>query len=221
MNLRTALLDVRQMGEADRLTTMAGKSIYELMERAGWAVRFEIERRWSKRIVTVLCGPGNNGGDGFVTARLLANAGWVVHVSLLGSREDLKGAAREHADLWQGAVTPINIASLGRAELVVDAIFGAGLSRAFSGPAQEAMAAAVERKLPIIAIDVPSGLMGDTGESLGAVASDLTVTFFRKKPGQLLDRLPKLIAGTRTKDWYDCLNHFMMTNRPTPSTSQS
>lgn len=186
MNLRTALLDVRQMGEADRLTTMAGTSIHELMERAGWAVRREIERRWSKRLVTVFCGPGNNGGDGFVTARLLVNAGWVVHVSLLGSRDDLKGAAREHADLWQRDVTPITIASLGRAELVVDAIFGAGLSRTFSGPAQEALTAALERKLPIIAIDVPSGLMGDTGESLGAVASDLTVTFFRRKPGHLL-----------------------------------
>ncbi|MEO8615002.1 MAG: NAD(P)H-hydrate dehydratase [Luteolibacter sp.] len=186
MNLRTALLDVRQMGEADRLTTMAGTSTYELMERAGWAVRCEIERRWSKRLVTVLCGPGNNGGDGFVTARLLADAGWEVHVSLLGSRDDLKGAARDHADLWQRDVSPLNTASLGRAELVVDAIFGAGLSRAFSGAAQEALAAAVERKLPIIAIDVPSGLMGNTGESLGAVVSDLTVTFFRKKPGHLL-----------------------------------
>ena len=126
MNLRTASLDVRQMREAHHLTTMAGRSIYELMERAGWSVRFEIEQRWSKRLVTVLCGPGNNGGDGFVTARLLADAGWVVHVSLLGSRDDLKGAARNHADLWQGAVTPLTVASLGRAELVVDAIFGAG-----------------------------------------------------------------------------------------------
>ncbi len=186
MNLRTALLNVRQMDEADRLTTMSGASIHELMDRAGRAVSCEIERRWSKRSVTVLCGPGNNGGDGFVTARLLAKAGWVVQVSLLGSRDDLKGAARQHSDLWQGEITPITIASLDGAELVVDAIFGAGLSRAFSGPAQETLTAAVVRKLPIIAIDVPSGLMGDTGASLGAVAADLTVTFFRKKPGHLL-----------------------------------
>ena len=186
MNLRTALLDVRQMDEADRLTTMAGTSGFELMERAGWAVSREIQRRRSKRHVTVLCGPGKNGGDGFVTARLLAAAGWPVHVSLLGSRDELKGAARDHADLWQGNISPLNAASLDRAELVVDAIFGAGLSRALSGPAQEALAVAVKRKLPIIAIDIPSGLMGDTGESLGAVASDLTVTFFRKKPGHLL-----------------------------------
>ena len=133
MNLRTALLDVRQMDEADRLTTMAGTSGFELMERAGWAVSREIQRRRSKRHVTVLCGPGKNGGDGFVTARLLAAAGWPVHVSLLGSRDELKGAARDHADLWQGNISPLNAASLDRAELVVDAIFGAGLSRALSG----------------------------------------------------------------------------------------
>jgi ADP-dependent NAD(P)H-hydrate dehydratase / NAD(P)H-hydrate epimerase len=186
MNSETALLNVRQMLEADRLTIQSGVSSFELMARAGWAVKCEIERRWSKRQVAVLCGPGNNGGDGFVTARLLAAAGWVVHVSLLGSQEDLEGTARAHADLWCGAIKPLTVASLDGAELVVDAIFGAGLSRAFSGPAQETLAAAVERKLPIVAIDVPSGLMGDTGESLGAVVSDLTVTFFRKNPGHLL-----------------------------------
>ena len=186
MNLRTALLNIRQLGDATHLTAMVGTSIHELMEQAGRSVRQEIVRRWSKCVVTVLCGPGNKGGVGFVTARLLADAGWVAHVSLIGSSDDLRGAARHHANLWKGVVSPLTVASLGSAELVVDAIFGAGLNRAFTGPGQEALAAAAERKLPIIAIDLPSGLMGDTGESLRAVAADLTVTFFRKKPGHLL-----------------------------------
>jgi ADP-dependent NAD(P)H-hydrate dehydratase / NAD(P)H-hydrate epimerase len=186
MNLNTALLNGRQMAEANHLTTMTGVSHHDWLERAGVAVSTEIKRRWSKRVVTVLCGLGNNGGEGFATARLLSNAGWMVQVSLLGTKDVLQGAAREHADLWQGEITPISVASLNGAKLVVDAILGTGINRVFSGVAHETMAAAVAKKLPIIAIDVPSGLMGDTGETLGAVISDLTVTFLRKKPGHLL-----------------------------------
>ena len=194
MNLQTALLDVHQMAEADRLTVAAGGNINELMEHAGWAVKSEIEQRWSSCPVVVLCGPGNNGGDGFVAARLLAEAGWLVRIALLGAREHLKDAARHHAELWRGVVEPLTPAALDGAELVVDAIFGAGLSRALEGSAAETLAAAASRGLSIVAVDVPSGLMGDTGEVMGAVAAVLTVTFFRKKPGHLL--LPgRLLCG--------------------------
>ena len=194
MNLQTALLDVHQMAEADRLTVAAGGNINELMEHAGWAVKSEIEQRWSSCPVVVLCGPGNNGGDGFVAARLLAEAGWLVRIALLGPREHLKDAARHHAELWRGVVEPLTPAALDGAELVVDAIFGAGLSRALEGSAAETLAAAASRGLSIVAVDVPSGLMGDTGEVMGAVAAVLTVTFFRKKPGHLL--LPgRLLCG--------------------------
>jgi NAD(P)H-hydrate epimerase len=186
MHCQTALLDVRQMGEADRLTVAAGTGIDELMERAGSAVKSEVERRWSSCPVVVLCGPGNNGGDGFVAARLLSEAGWPVRIALLGPRDHLKGAARHHADLWHGVVEPLTTAALEGAKLVVDALFGAGLSRALEGVAPEVLASAASRGLPIVAVDVPSGLMGDTGEVLGAVAAVLTVTFFRKKPGHLL-----------------------------------
>jgi ADP-dependent NAD(P)H-hydrate dehydratase / NAD(P)H-hydrate epimerase len=186
MNFQCALLDVRQMGEADRLSLATGKTVIELMENAGTAVCVEIEKRWAPRHVTVLCGPGNNGGDGFVVANRLFNDGWPVRVAMLGLREKMTGAARHHADLWQGAVEPMCPDVLVGTELVVDAIFGAGLSRPLDGLAEDTLAAASERKLPIVAIDVPSGLMGNTGEAFGAVASDLTVTFFRKKPGHLL-----------------------------------
>jgi NAD(P)H-hydrate epimerase len=186
MNFQTALLDVHRMGEADRLSVAAGTPVTELMGNAGIAVTAEIERRWSVRPVTVLCGPGNNGGDGFATAWLLAEAGWPVRVALLGSRDRLTGAALHYAQRWQWAIEPMTAAVLDEAELVVDAIFGAGLSRALEGAAAEILATAAQRGLTIVAIDVPSGVMGDTGQALGAVAATLSVTFFRKKPGHLL-----------------------------------
>ncbi len=186
MNLKPALLNVSQMSVADLLTVASGISVNELMDNAGAAVAHEIKQRWSARPVTVLCGPGNNGGDGFVTARLLAESGWQVRVALLGSREKLVGAARCHADLWHGEVEPLTLVVLDGAELIVDAIFGAGLSRPLQEGAADTLAAAALRKIPIVAIDVPSGLMGDTGEAFGAVAAILTVTFFRKKPGHVL-----------------------------------
>jgi len=186
MNYSTALLDGRQTAEADRLTAASGTSEIILMENAGRTVAREIAQRRDMCPVMVLCGPGNNGGDGFVVARHLNEAGWPVRIALLGSRERLTGAARHHSELWQGAVEPLTPAVLDGAGLAVDALFGAGLSRALEGSAKETLAAAAGKGLRIVAIDVPSGLMGDTGQSLGAVQSIQTVTFFRKKPGHLL-----------------------------------
>lgn len=186
MNPRSAVLTVRQMGEADRLTIAAGTSGQALMENAGAAVAHAILARHRPGPVTILCGPGNNGGDGFVAARHLAEAGWPVRLALLGARDHLKGEARYHAAQWRGDVSPLAPAALDGAALIVDAIFGAGLSRALSGPAAETLAAAAQTGAPIVAIDIPSGIMGDTGESLGAVAAALTVTYFRKTPGHLL-----------------------------------
>jgi len=180
------VLTVAQMGEADRLTIAGGTSAVELMENAGDAVVGEIGRRWSPRPVIVLCGPGNNGGDGFVAARRLAEAGWPVRIALLGRRDHLVGEAAYNAALWLGDVEPMASAALKDAQLVVDAVFGAGLSRPLQGPALETLAAAAERKLTLVAVDVPSGVMGDTGEAFGAVAAVLTVTCFRKKPGHLI-----------------------------------
>jgi ADP-dependent NAD(P)H-hydrate dehydratase / NAD(P)H-hydrate epimerase len=115
-------------------------------------------------------------------------------MGLLGLLDGLTGAARHHAERWRGAIEPLTPSLLDGAHLVVDAIFGAGLSRALEGLARDTLAAAAHTGAPIIAVDVPSGLMGDTGEALGAVAAVLTVTFFRKKPGHLL--LPgRLLCG--------------------------
>ena len=185
-NRQTAVLTVRQMEDADRLSVVAGVSSYELMANAGAAVAHEIERKWAPRPVVVLCGPGNNGGDGFVTAHVLAEAGWPVRVAMLGSRFSLKGDARQHAQRWEGEVAALSPAVLEGAELIVDALFGAGLSRPLEGQALDTLAAASQGTVPIIAIDTPSGVMGDTGEALGAAPAVMTVTFLCKKPGHLL-----------------------------------
>jgi hydroxyethylthiazole kinase-like uncharacterized protein yjeF len=180
------LLTVSQMGEADRLSVAAGVASRELMENAGSAVARAITDRWSKRPVTVLCGPGNNGGDGFVAARHLAGMGWPVRLALLDAKDRLKGDARVNAARWSGPIEPMTPTIVEGAGLVVDALFGAGLDRALVGSAAAILAAAAAHAAPIIAIDVPSGVMGDTGVSLGAVPAGMTVTFFRKKPGHLL-----------------------------------
>ncbi len=185
MSSDQALLTVSQMNAADRLAIALGTPGVVLMENAGASVAREITRRWSPRAVAVLCGPGNNGGDGFVVARHLAAAGWQVRLALLGARDALKGDAAYHAQLWTGSVEPLTCDVLEGAALVVDALFGSGLTRALEGAVAEVLAAAATRA-PVVAVDVPSGVMGDSGVTLGAVPAALTVTFFRKKPGHLL-----------------------------------
>jgi NAD(P)H-hydrate epimerase len=174
------------MQEADRLTEAAGISGKELMQNAGTAVATEVMRRWSVRPVAVLCGPGNNGGDGFVVARALTDAGWPVRLGLRGVIAHLRGDAAHHAARWKGPVEPLDAGILDTAELLVDALFGAGLSRPLDTDLARLLEAAAERRIPVVAVDVPSGVMGDTGESFGAVRAELTVTFTRKKPAHLL-----------------------------------
>ena len=186
MDLAAALLTIDQMAEADRLSMAAGVPEFELIANAGACVANAIMARWPVQPLVVLCGPGNNGGDGFVAAQRLADAGWPVRVAMLGRRSDLKGSAHRHAERWQGDVEPLAIAVLKGAQLIVDALFGAGLSRPLTGIARDTLAAAAAGKAPIIAVDMPSGVMGDTGEVLGAISVALTVTFFRKKPGHVL-----------------------------------
>lgn len=182
-----AVLTPREMACADQQATAGGVSGVDLMEAAGRAVAAAVIARWSPRATTVLCGPGNNGGDGFVTARLLAVAGWSVKVALLGELDQLSGAAAYHAALWPGTPTALAPECLDGAALVIDAIFGAGLSRPVEGPARATLEALGAAGLPICAVDVPSGLDGASGQLRGiAVAADMTVTFFRRKPGHLL-----------------------------------
>jgi ADP-dependent NAD(P)H-hydrate dehydratase / NAD(P)H-hydrate epimerase len=184
---RQALLSPRQMGEADRRTIAGGVAGSLLMENAGRAVADAVSRRFPPCPLAVLCGPGNNGGDGFVAARVLAGRGWPVRLGLLGAVADLKGDAAVAAAGWPGRVEPLRPEILDGAGLAIDGIFGAGLKRPLDGVARAVVEALGERRLPVVAIDVPSGIDGATGEVRGAAPrARLTVTFFRKKPGHLL-----------------------------------
>ena len=170
-----------------RAAVRGGTASSDLMLRAGTAVADHIQRRWSPRPVIVLCGPGNNGGDGFVVARVLAQQGWTVQVALEGDIASLRGDAKLHASRWSGPTLPLTPAALQGSQLIVDAIFGAGLNRGMSALIIDTLTQASRARIPLIAVDVPSGVMGDTGSAAGAVvAAHSTVTFARKKPGHVL-----------------------------------
>ncbi len=178
------LLTVSEMAKADAAAIALGISGERLMEAAGKAVADTIIEHGGRR-VAVMCGPGNNGGDGFVAARHLRNAGREVRLGLLGDFEQLSGDARLNADRWEGATEVLSTDLLQDADCVVDAIFGAGLSRDIHGVAHELIEAIGDRYC--VAVDIPSGVHGDSGEVMGiAPKVDKTVTFFRLKPGHLL-----------------------------------
>ena len=183
--LDCALLGVEEMYAADKAAIDGGTAGEALMEVAGRAVADAVMDTGGPAPVCILCGPGNNGGDGFVAARYLKEAEWPVRVALLGDRDRLKGDARVNADRWDGSVEPLTPEVLDGTDVVVDALFGAGLARALDGVARATIEAVGDRTC--IAVDVPSGVHGDTGEILGvAPQADVTVTFFRRKPGHLL-----------------------------------
>ena len=187
MSEELALLSVAEMYAADRAAIAAGIPGEALMESAGRAVADRIRARWDPRPTAILCGPGNNGGDGFVIARLLAEHGWPVTVALLGEPAALRGDAALNAGRWTGPVVPLGPGALDGAGLAVDAIFGAGLAREVDGPARAAIEALARAAIPCVAVDVPSGVDGNGGAVLGAAAAAaMTVTFFRKKPGHVL-----------------------------------
>ena len=180
------LLTVSEMAEADRLAVAAGVPSLTLMENAGRAVAEIVEANYKPGAVAVLCGPGNNGGDGYVTARHLKDRGWEVWVECIADPASLKGDAAEMFKRWDGETRVVTRAR--RADIVIDAIFGAGLSRPLDMNMGVLARTLNETGLPVIAIDVPSGLHGDLGRPLGedCVRAERTVTFFRKKPGHVL-----------------------------------
>jgi hydroxyethylthiazole kinase-like uncharacterized protein yjeF len=189
------LLTNTEMSEADRRAIAAGVSGETLMENAGAAVaRAVMGRHPPGSRVAVVAGAGNNGGDGFVAARRLERDGYRVTVHLIGRREALKGDAAWAAGQWQGPVLngPQDLArdlasELAGAHVIIDALFGAGLDRPVAGDALAAITAMNGAGVPVVAVDLPSGISGTTGEVLGAaVNASRTVTFFRKKPGHLL-----------------------------------
>lgn len=180
------LLTTAEMAEADRLTIAGGVPGIALMEEAGIAVADAANALQGKRVV-VVAGPGNNGGDGFVAARHLAERGYAVRVSFVGDRAKLKGDAAAAATRWSGPVDAASPELLKDCDIIVDALFGAGLDREVTGTARVMIEAMNASGVPAIAVDLPSGINGTTGAVMGvAVKASHTVTFFRRKPGHLL-----------------------------------
>lgn len=189
------LLSTAEMGQADRAAIAAGVDSLVLMEAAGAAVADAAvallgDAAPSETCVATACGPGNNGGDGFVAARLLAQKGYVVRVGLLGGPDALQGDAKAMRAQWSGPVASMSPGFFDGAHVIIDAMFGAGLGRPLEGEAAAAAAAMNERRrqgAQLLAVDVPSGLDGTTGDAAGPVVeATATVTFFRLKPGHLL-----------------------------------
>ncbi|WP_298985954.1 NAD(P)H-hydrate dehydratase [uncultured Roseibium sp.] len=191
------LLSPTEMGQADRLTIESGVAGIELMERAGQAVaRAAFEMVSAGARIVILCGPGNNGGDGFIAARCLAAMGYGIDVLLTHTADRLKGDALmafermgSPAELIDEGKEGQKLLStrLGRADLIIDGLFGAGLDRPLEGKIRPVVDAVNGSGMPVLAIDLPSGVNGASGEELGsAVRAQKTVTFFREKPGHIL-----------------------------------
>lgn len=182
-----AVLSAGQMRAAERVAIKSGTASAALMEAAGGKAANIAMRAFEKRPAVVICGPGNNGGDGFVVARVLASAGWLVRVALIGDRGALKGDAKLMADLYEGEIAAFSPALLEGAGLIVDAIFGTGLAREVDGDAKIAIDAINSYPAPVLSIDMPSGVHTDTGAVMGvAVQAARTVTFYARKPAHML-----------------------------------
>lgn len=197
--LSGALYTAEQVRELDRRAIVErGIAGYELMTRAGHATLNALRALWpAARSIAVLCGPGNNGGDGYVVARVARAQSLRVRVISLVDPEQLRGdAARAYADFaaagghiepWTGEVLD--------ADVIVDALYGTGLTRAPAGIAAEMLAAANAADRPLVAVDIPSGLHADSGAVLGIAArAALTVSFIGRKVGCYVGEGPEQVG---------------------------
>lgn len=182
------LLTAEEMARADRLAVAAGVASLSLMEHAGRAVAEEVVRRFPEsETVVVLCGPGNNGGDGFVAARHLVEHGYKVRLGFDCEETRLPEDARVMAERFPGPREALRPELLAGADVVIDALFGSGLTRPVEGKLARLIESVNASGLPVVAVDVPSGIDGTAGQVRGvAVRAAATVTFFRAKPGHLL-----------------------------------
>ncbi len=192
MTTRNCYYTAAAVRELDRLAIeechIAG---FELMQRAGRAAFAELQQRWpATQQLLVFCGTGNNGGDGFVIAALARAAGLGACIALVGDRASIKGDARMALALAEAQHVPfVDVAAcmqMGDAPhtVIVDALLGTGLRGEVRESFRTAIDAINASGLPVLAVDIPSGLCSDTGAVLGAaVRADVTVTFIGRKAG--------------------------------------
>lgn len=182
------------MYRADRLAEESGVSSYQLMRNAGQCIAREIIKRYKRgRRAVILCGRGNNGGDGFVVAKILKARGWSVQVGVLKSLKDMKNDALRASVEWKGTTFDLSLPlpklkkKINHCSVIVDALFGIGLNRPVKEKIKGLISAINKSDIPCISVDIPSGIDADSGCVLGtAIRADTTVSFFRPKLGHVL-----------------------------------
>lgn len=183
-----ALLTAEESRASDKAAIASGSTGEKLMESAGNAVADVILQEYAPCSTLIICGPGNNGGDGFIVARILKEQGWPVLLAVID--EDFKGDAKLAKDKWNrsgGSTRTFTTDLIKECDLIVDAIFGTGLERPVEGAYKGAVQAINESKKPVVSIDIASGIDSDKGSVLGmAVKASHTVSFTRPKPGHIL-----------------------------------
>jgi hydroxyethylthiazole kinase-like uncharacterized protein yjeF len=181
------VLTTAEMEHADRLAIAGGTPGFALMLRAGQAVAEAAMELAEQGPILVVAGRGNNGGDGFVAATELVARGRAVSIILVCDRDTLQGDAALAARGWKGPVLPCDPKAIGSPALIIDALLGAGLNRPVKGDPHDIIEAINATGVPVLGVDLPSGVNGTTGAVMGvAVHAKETVTFFRRKPGHLL-----------------------------------
>ena len=190
--------------ELERLAVTNGAVTgYDLMNRAGAAVLAVIKQQYPRaRRLLVCCGGGNNGGDGYVVARLAQRAGYVADVLSLAEPEQLTGDARRAYQDWQTlGLGLINADNLNEIDVLVDALIGTGLQREVTGIWRSMIEAINALSVPVVAVDVPSGLNADTGSVMGvAVRANITVSFLGLKPGLFTHQAADYCGDIRFED---------------------
>lgn len=181
------ILSNEQMAEADRKTIESGVPGYMLMETAAQTAVDVVLEKFNNTRTVILCGPGNNGGDGFVMARLLQEQGCEVELACLVSRDELKGDAAKAAFDWEGAIKTFKNIRIEQDNLVIDAVFGTGFSGDLKEPVIHVFKGIKNQENSVLAVDIPSGVNGNMGTvDLCTLKADVTVTFHRKKLGHML-----------------------------------
>ena len=202
-NFNHAILSCKNHRFLDKKTIKKFVPGYKLMENAGGEIFKIIKKRFKKQNkIKILCGPGNNGGDGFVVAKLLKENGYVnVDLFCLVIKKKLKGDAKLAAKNFNDKINNFSDFKLSKEDIIVDGIFGSGLKRNISGNLKKIIEKINLKKPYCISIDIPSGINGDTGQVLGvAIKSNETITFTKKKPGHLISPGKEYCGDVIVKD---------------------
>ena len=184
----SAIFLSKEMRKLEKLNFIKNES-YEFMEIAGYKVfKFIRDNYNKKQSIIVLCGPGNNGGDGLVIARHLMNGGYKTKVYTFANKNNYTGDALRALKNFKGATKEMSFFKLRKGALVVDALFGIGLKRKIQARLKEIFKLINKSNNPVVSVDIPSGISSDDGRILGsAIKANFTVTFHGKKMGHVLD----------------------------------